>query len=216
LGKRAARIVSGDKHKLVVGLLGGIGAGKSAVARLLVEHGAAEIDSDRLNADELAQPEVVDTLVGWWGEEILEDAGLIDRKAVANRVFGSDAERRKLEAFLHPRIGRQRSRLLAHYQQDPDCRLIVLNSPLLLEAGLDRLCDTLVFVACDRHRRLERVMHTRGWSSEELDRREKLQKPLDSKRNRADHVLENNSSLDRLRNQAHNLFIKLLSCDLEA
>ena len=216
MGKRAARIVSGAEHKLVVGLLGGIGAGKSTVAQFLVERGAAEIDSDRLNSEELAQPEVVQTLVGWWGEEILEDSGGIDRKAVANRVFRSVAERRKLEAFLHPRIGRRRARLLARYQQDPDCLLIVLNSPLLLEGGLDRLCNTLVFVACDRKRRLERVMRTRGWSSQELDRREKLQKPLDWKRDRADHVLENSTSLDGLRNQTHNLFLKLLSRDLEA
>ena len=208
--------MSGGEHKPVVGLLGGIGAGKSTVAQLLVERGAAEIDSDRLNTEELAQPEVVQTLVGWWGEDILQGSGEVDRKAVANRVFGSDAERRKLEAFLHPRIGRRRARLLARYQQDPDCRLIVLNSPLLLEAGLDRLCDTLVFVACDRRRRLERVRRTRGWSSEELDRREKLQKPLDWKRDRADHVLENNTSLDGLRSQTHNLFLKLLSRDQEA
>ena len=208
--------MSGGEHKLVVGLLGGIGAGKSTVAQFLVERGAAEIDSDRLNSEELAQPEVVQTLVGWWGEEILEDSGGIDRKAVANRVFRSVAERRKLEAFLHPRIGRRRARLLARYQQDPDCLLIVLNSPLLLEAGLDRLCDTLVFVACDRKHRLERVMGTRGWSPQELDRREKLQKPLDWKRDRADHVLENSTSLDGLRNQTHNLFLKLLSRDLEA
>ena len=208
--------MSGGEHKPVVGLLGGIGAGKSTVAQLLVERGAAEIDSDRLNTEELAQPEVVQTLVGWWGEDILQGSGEVDRKAVANRVFGSDAERRKLEAFLHPRIGRRRARLLARYHQDPDCLLIVLNSPLLLEAGLDRLCDTLVFVACDRRRRLERVRRTRGWSSEELDRREKLQKPLDWKRDRADHVLENNTSLDGLRSQTHNLFLKLLSRDQEA
>lgn len=208
--------MSGGEHKPVVGLLGGIGAGKSTVAQFLVERGAAEIDSDRLNTEELAQSEVVQTLVGWWGEGILEGSGEVDRKAVANRVFGSDGQRRKLEAFLHPRIGRRRARLLARYQQDPDCRLIVLNSPLLLEAGLDRLCDTLVFVACDRKRRLERVRRIRGWSSEELDRREKLQKPLDWKRDRADHVLENNTSLDRLRSQTHNLFLKLLSRDQEA
>lgn len=216
MGKRAARILSGGKHKLVVGLLGGIGAGKSTVAQLLVERGAAEIDSDRLNSEELAEPEVVQTLVDWWGEGVIEDSGGVNRRAVANRVFGSDAERRKLEAFLHPRIGRRRARLLARYHQDPDCRLIVLNSPLLLEAGLDGLCDTLVFVACERKRRLERVVRTRGWSPQELDRREKLQKPLDWKRNRADHVLENNTSLDRLRSQTHNLFLKLLGLDQEA
>lgn len=208
--------MSGGEHKPVVGLLGGIGAGKSTVAQFLVERGAAEIDSDRLNTEELAQPDVVQTLVGWWGKDILEGSGEVDRKAVASRVFGSDAQRRKLEAFLHPRIGRRRARLLARYQQDPDCRLIVLNSPLLLETGLDRLCDTLVFVACDRQLRLERVRRTRGWSSQELDRREKLQKPLDWKRDRADHVLENSTSLDRLRSQTHNLFLKLLSRDQEA
>ena len=87
------------------------------------------------------------------------------------------------------------------YREDDAVRFIVLDSPLLVEARLDRICDAVVFVEASDAVRLQRVRETRGWSEAEWIQREKTQNALDKKRSRADHVVVNNSSdLDELRN----------------
>jgi len=95
-------------------------------------------------------------------------------------------------------------------RSDPAVRLIVLDSPLLYEAGLADACDAVVFVEADRDVRRARVQAARQWSEQEFDRREKSQAPLDSKRRRADYVLDGNSGLDELRHQVKHLISRIL------
>lgn len=198
-------------RKPIVGLAGGIGSGKSEVARLLAGLGAAIISSDELNRQELENKEVKDTLVHWWGPAILRKDGTIDRQAVSRIVFSNEAERSRLEALTHPRIAQHRLRLLEQFQSDPAIRMIVIDSPLLYETELDRLCDSVIFVDSDVETRVERVRVTRGWSREELERREKFQRPLDFKRARADHVCINNSDLGTLRQTVEAIFSRIVS-----
>jgi len=196
-------------------LLGGIGSGKNTLAALLADVGAAVIDADALNDEQLRHPDVVGQLKRWWGPSVQKADGTVDRSILADLIFSDDSKRRQLEGFLHPRITLRREELQSAYQRDPRYGIIVINSPLLLEVGLDRICDALVFIETDRDRRLERVRTTRGWSEAELDRRENLQYPLDTKRNSADYVVDNNACLDRLRSQVQELYPKLLGCDPE-
>ena len=197
-------------HKPVIGITGGIGSGKSTVASAFADAGCAVINSDDLNSQQLADPEVIAELTGWWGEKILTESGTLDRKAIASVVFQDPSQRKRLESFLHPRIARESDRMLAEFRATPSVRAIVLDSPLLLEAGLDAKCDTVVFVDADDQTRLSRVVRSRGWSEDQWRQREKSQFALDKKRTRADHVLANNSSdLDELRSSVDDILQSL-------
>lgn len=197
-------------RKPVIGIVGGIGSGKSLVAEAFRELGAAVIDSDRLAHAELNSSEVQAELRKWWGDGVFNDSGLVDRRAVGRIVFRDPAELKRLEQLLYPRIELVRKRTMASLEDDPAVRAFVLDAPKLYEAGLDRSCDAVVFVDADREVRLIRLRESRGWSSDELQRRENLQDPLDSKRARADYVVSNNSSPGELRRQVIRVFELIL------
>ncbi len=198
------------KRKPIIGLAGGIGAGKSLVAKILTECGAGLIDSDAIGRALLAEPEVADTLRGWWGEEIFDAEGRVDRRRVGDKVFADSVQRARLERLLYPRIAREREAAIARYEADPAVGAIVLDSPLLFESGLSRVCDTIWFVEAEEAVRVRRVADSRGWSRAELDRREQWQKPLELKRANADYILVNNSDMDDLRLQVVHLFQRVL------
>ncbi len=197
--------------KLVIGLAGGIASGKSVVAGTLEELGAGIIDSDALVTEELKSPEVIETYRSWWGDRVCSPEAGIDRAALADIFFVDPEQRARMEAFLYPRLERRRRRMMRAFARDQSITAIVINSPLLYEVGLDKECDVVVFVDCQRRRRLQRAANTRGWTKQEFDRREKLQKPLDIKRKTADYIVENNSTAGALRSQVANLFDRLLS-----
>lgn len=196
--------------KPIIGLAGGIGSGKSMVARILGSLGAAVIESDDLAHQELLDPEVIRTLRGWWGDSILGAGGEVQRGKLAARVFSDPEARARLEALLHPRVARRRELLLQAFQADPSACAVVLDSPLLFETGLNERCDVVLFVEAEPAVRAERVGRARGWSAEELHRRENLQAPLDKKLSGADHTVVNNSDEDDLRLQVVRWFNRLL------
>ena len=189
------------EHKPIIGLAGGIGAGKSMVAKILTESGVGLIDSDAIGRVLLSAPTVIETLKAWWGDSILDADGRIDRQRVGDMVFEDPVQRARLEQLLHPLIVREREALIEQFEADPDIRAIVLDSPLLFETGLNCRCDVVWFVDAERETRTRRVATSRSWSGEELHRREKLQKPLDFKRAKADYNIVNNSDIDDLRHQ---------------
>jgi dephospho-CoA kinase len=175
-----------------IGLAGGIGAGKSRVAALLAELGCVVSDSDADARAVLADPEVIATLRSWWGDEVVGVDGAIDRGKVAGRVFTDVEERRRLESVLHPRIHERRAARFA--AAPPDTRAFVIDAPLLFEAGLDADCDAVIFVDASRPTRLARVAANRGWSDEELARRESAQWPIDRKRSLATLIIDNTTN----------------------
>ena len=199
------------RKKPVIGLAGGIGAGKSSVARLLESLGAAVIDSDRMTHEQYGDPEVKAVLRGWWGESVCPAGGEVDRRAVGNIVFHDPSQLARLEGLLYPRLARCREGLIAGYETDPQVRAIVLDAPKLYEAGLHELCDAVIFVDADWAARVERVAAARGWTEDELRRRENLLNPLDRKRTIADHVVVNHSSIGALRSEVERVFSSVLA-----
>ena len=188
-----------SSSKPIIGITGGIGAGKSTVARILSELGCFVVDSDDLARQALLDPIVVETLVQWWGREILDPQRQIDRRAVAKIVFARPDERKRLESLVHPWIEKRR---LAMFAAAPDTApALVIDAPLLVEAGIDEQCDAVVFVNSDRSTRLDRLAQNRGWSEQELNQREESQLPLDAKRTRADYVIDNDGDLTSLTEQ---------------
>jgi dephospho-CoA kinase len=183
----------------VVGLVGGIGSGKSEVARAMAEEGCLVCDSDSLARQAFNDPQVRAAILGWWGDRVTAPDGAIDRSKVAAIVFGDPAERRRLEALTHPWIEARRERLFA--SPPPGTRALVIDAPLLLEAGLGSRCHVVIFVDCPTEMRLERVRKVRGWDAAEHARREAAQWPLDQKRAAAHHVIRNDGSPESLRAQ---------------
>jgi dephospho-CoA kinase len=145
--------------------------------------------------------EVHAAIRGRWGDGVFNDRGHADRTAIAEKVFGSSAdattERRFLEELLHPRIGR---RLEAERQEfaAAGSPAVVLDAPLLLEAGWQAMCDVVLMVDAPRETRLARA-RARGWTEAEFNQREASQWSVDKKRRAADVTINNDGSEAELR-----------------
>lgn len=192
--------------KPVVGLIGGIGAGKSLVADRLRRLGALVVDADQAGHETLLDPDVVARLRKEFGDSILADDGRIDRGRLAKIVFGDESRRRVLESIVHPRMVERFREEIARAAADERTPLVVLDAAVLLEAGWDALCGLVVFVDAPRSARIERLRRSRGWNEEELGRREAAQWPLERKRARADVVVRNDSDPDACRDAVDRLF----------
>jgi dephospho-CoA kinase len=199
-----------SRRKPVIGIAGGIGSGKSLVARQFESLGCAVIDADQLSHQVLTEPAVREELVKWWGPEILDASGNLDRKAIGRRVFNAPEELRRLENLVHPRVHALRAALRAKYDADPAVVAVVEDCPLLYEVGLDKQCDVVVFVAARPEVRLERVKSKRGWTEEDLKSREKNQEPLDIKAARADHIVENSESQSQTYHQVRQILLEII------
>lgn len=176
----------------IIGIAGGIGAGKSTVARLFEQLGCCLIASDEMIAAAYTHPAVKRAVVERFGEGVLDPAGQVDRKRIAAIVFRDADQRHWLEKLLHPVANQARMQVMEQAANDPSVSAYIWDSPLLFEARLDELCDTVVFVdapAADRRARTA----NRGWDADELDRREGAQLPLEEKRRRSGHVIANST-----------------------
>ncbi|HEX5471265.1 MAG TPA: dephospho-CoA kinase [Lacipirellulaceae bacterium] len=185
-----------------IGIVGGVASGKSLVAKMLVEAGAALLDADRTGHAVLTDDAAVhQALVNRWGDSILASDGAIDRGAVARRVFAQSqsgvADRKFLEELLHPRI-RQRLMQERDKAQAAGKPAVILDAPLLLEAGWGPMCDIILMIDSPRDLRLERA-DSRGWNEAEFDRREAAQWTPDEKRQLAHIVIVNDGTPEELR-----------------
>ena len=178
-----------------VGLTGGIGAGKSEALAALERLGAATLSTDAVVHELYGDPEVRDAMVARWGPDVAP-GGTIDRSAVASRAFGDAEERGWLEQQLWPRVGeRMAAWREAELAREPPPRALVVEVPLLFEAGMDAAFDATVAVVADEAVRAERA-GARG--HEGLDERTKRQLTQDEKAARATHVVENSGTLEQL------------------
>ncbi len=181
------------EEPLVVGVLGGIGAGKSEVAAALARRaGGRVVVADTLGHEALRQAEIRDALVARFGESILEK-GEVDRRRLAAIVFANKDDLAYLESLTHPWIRRRLDEEVRRSREE-SVPLLMIDVPLLLEAGWADVCDRLVFVDASPEVRLERVRTSRGWSADDLRKREMSQLPLTRKRSVADHIIDNSFS----------------------
>lgn len=199
------------RQKPIIGLCGGIGAGKTRVAREFESLGCLVISSDRLNHEVLCHPDVLATLREWWGNDVADADGEPDRRRIAQIVFSDPVQKQRLEALVYPLIAQRRAAMIQGVEDSSAIIAIVIDSPLLFESNLDRECDTVVFVDASAARRTERLRQERGWNAEELQRRERWQTPLREKRSRAEFVLDNNGPDERLRPQVADILQRILA-----
>jgi len=187
----------------LIGILGGVASGKSTVARMLAELGAAVLDADAAGHQVLHRPEIEQALRARWGTEVFGPDGRIDRARVAQIVFSpppeGPAERAFLEGLLHPEIGRLLTDQVLGLAAS-GAEVGVLDAPLLLEAGWDKLCSRLIFADAPRDVRRRRAL-ARGWSLEDFEAREAAQESPARKRRCADVVINTSGPLEQTRDQ---------------
>jgi dephospho-CoA kinase len=196
----------------VIGVVGGIGAGKSRVSEALAARGAFVVDADHVGHALLDQKPARELVAQRFGEAILtpkptgEDTDpqaaphepSVDRKALGALVFADPSARHDLEVILHPRMRATFLRAIDRAMRRPRYTAVVLDAAVLFEAGWDNLCDLILFVDASDAMRLARVRETRGWTESDLQAREAAQWTLDRKRSRSTQVIPNQGSLDQL------------------
>lgn len=185
-------------RKPVIGLVGGIGAGKSAAAEAFAKRGGRIVAGDPAGHAALLDPEIRARVMSRWPAAMSRD-GVIDRKTLGRIVFADPAQLEELEAIVFPWIEDRLRQEIAAAQAEPAVRFVVLDAAIMLEAGWQRVCDKVVFVDVPRAMRVKRVAE-RGWNPEDLDRREGTQMALADKQARADAVLTNTAGMDELQN----------------
>ncbi len=195
----------------IIGLIGGVASGKSFVAGEFARLGATVLDADRAGHETLREPAIVAAAVNRWGEKILGTDGQVDRKRLAAIVFDKSptgrAELSYLEHLTHPRIGERLQEQLRQAAQ-ANCRVAILDAPVLLKAGWDQFCDRIVFVDASSERRLERAL-ARGWSENDFNDREAAQESLKFKAERADDSIDNSGTAKQTREQIERLWHNL-------
>ena len=204
----------------IVGLTGGIGSGKSTVARFLAEMLGQKtllLDADAEVGTLLADERVSLEVANIFGERVLRPDGLLDRRIIAGLVFDDPGElhldskanravpafsgnyTRELERIIHPAVRLLLFNKLRVLEQTGLPVWAILDAPLLLESGLDQACDFLLFVEVEGAERQRRACARHGWEAEEWEARESAQIPLETKKSCADAILANTGDLEALR-----------------
>jgi dephospho-CoA kinase len=187
---------------LRIGLTGGIGSGKSAIAKALEDLGAFVIDTDILAREAVApNSDGLREIARTWPHVVR--TGALDRQALGAVVFGNPAERERLNAILHPHIRRRAMELEAFAKPG---QLIVHVVPLLFETGYDRLVDKTVVTIAPVEQRISRIMARDGIDEASVRARMAAQIDPERARERADYVVENDGDLIHLRDRTRELY----------
>ena len=193
------------QSKPIIGLVGGLGSGKSRVAAAFHQHGGVLITADALGHEALEQPDILARVAQRWGARVVDEKGIADRKRLGAIVFASPVERANLELLVFPWIEGRIREQIAKAQADPKIPFVVLDAAIMLEAGWNNVCDRIVYVHAPRAVRLERLLTYRGWSAVDVANREAAQLPLAIKASRAHVAVDNSGSVEKTQEQVDTL-----------
>ena len=192
------------------GLTGGIACGKTTVAGYFRELGAHILDADVLGHELLMPGEpAYQEAIKRFGDRVLDLTGAVDRRKLGSVVFSDARERQALNAILHPRIIARIGELVRDQQSRNPQALVIVDAPLIYEAGIAADFRKVIVVWCRPEQQLERLMAKTGLSREEAERRIMAQMPSDEKRRRADYVIDSTGSREQTREQARALYLEL-------
>lgn len=180
---------------LILGVTGGIGAGKSTVSEILKRnYGAAIIDTDRISREilEIGAP-AYEQVREVFGREYLAQDGAVDRKKLAELVFSDTSALKKLNSITHPAIHRETKRRLAEAEG-----IAVVDGALLIEAGFYQMVDQLILVTAQLETRIDRIIHRDGCTRQQALDRIASQMNDEEKKPYADIVVDNSLGLEQL------------------
>ena len=192
-------------EKPIIGILGGIGSGKSTVAAEFAKLGCKVIDADKIAHELLDSKTVKEEIVGLFGEAVLDSFGRIERKKLAGVVFASGDKLDSLNGVIHPLVLARTEELIEQYNRQNQVKAIVLDMPLLVEVGWAKRCDRLIFVDCEQKIRAERAKKE-DFDENQIKIRENFQISLDNKASVADNMVDNNSDFSALVRQVADIF----------
>ncbi|PIQ84847.1 MAG: dephospho-CoA kinase [Candidatus Omnitrophica bacterium CG11_big_fil_rev_8_21_14_0_20_63_9] len=195
---------------VVIGVTGGIGTGKSTVAGMFKQLGAVVLDADVI-ARQVMEPKRLAwrQIVKAFGEEILNQDETIDRQRLAEVVFHDPQRRAQLERIIHPQVLRTMREQVQRLRKSRRVKTVVLDVPLLLEAGAQRGVDAVVVVTATPEVQRQRLKRKFGWTDEDIDARVHAQWALSAKVALADHVVDNADGVEHTRTQVKQLWNKL-------
>ena len=199
-----------SKPMVVIGVTGAIGTGKSTVARMFNELGANVLDADAM-AHEVMEPnrlawrEIVKT----FGRDVLNADQTVNRKRLATLVFRDVQRRERLEAIVHPRVIKAIAQQVRRLARSRRTRAVVVDVPLLVEVGAQKLVDVLVVVTAPPDIQRTRLKDRQGWSDEEIRARIDAQWELSAKVALADYVVDNSDGVDATRTQVKRIWNQL-------
>jgi len=194
----------------VIGLTGGIGSGKSTVARMFGALGVRWADADDV-ARQVVEPgtQALRAIADHFGESILQGNGELDRAALRQKVFEDPEQRRWLEGLLHPIIRQELIRQLS--PEDYNLPYVMLVSPLLLETNQHELVERIVVVDVPEETQINRTMARDGNSREQVERILAAQMPRAARREKADAIINNAQPLERVEASVHALHQRFLA-----
>lgn len=194
---------------MIVGLTGGIAAGKSTVSQMFKDLGAYLIDFDEL-AREVVKPgkRAWQKIVEYFGNDILNEDLTLNRQKLGELVFHDPKKLRKLNEIVHPEVFREDQRITDEILSKNPRALIIKDIPLLTEAGAQKLVEKIIVVYASSQTQLERMIE-RGFNEEEARARIDAQAPLEEKLKYADFIIYNDGPLEDTRKQVAEIYLKL-------
>lgn len=201
----------GGDSVLRIGLTGGIGSGKSTVAKMLVELGAVLVDADAISR-QLMEPgsSVLEAVVAEFGADILDAEGRLNRQVLAGLVFADDSARERLNGIVHPAVRAESARQVEQAQAQPGFTGVVVEDiPLLAETGQAHRFDAVIVVETELAVRLERLTKVRGMSEEDARARIAAQATGEQRREIATWTVDNSGSLEETRAQVERIWQKI-------
>ncbi|RAK10515.1 dephospho-CoA kinase [Halanaerobium saccharolyticum] len=194
---------------MIIGLTGGIASGKSTAAEYLAQKGARIIDADQISHQISQKGEK-----GWqlvvdeFGEEILKKDGEFNREKLGEIVFSDPDKRKRLESLLHPLIIYEMKEQAHQYLKNDE--IVVFMAPLLYEAGLARFCDQVWVISCSEENQIKRLEKRNNLNQEEALKRINSQMSLEKKKEKADVIIKNNSTIEALKSKLDLYWEKVL------
>ncbi|MCP4259862.1 MAG: dephospho-CoA kinase [Planctomycetes bacterium] len=192
-------------EKPIIGILGGIGSGKSTIAAELAKLGCKVIDADRIAHELLDESIVREKVADLFGQAVLDSSGKIDRVKLAKAAFADEQMLESLNRIIHPPVLKRTQELIEKFESQNQVKAIVLDMPLLVEVGWHKKCDKLIFVNCGKKLRLQRAKKM-GFDKNQIKIRENFQISLDNKVSLADNTIENNSDFSAIVRQVTEIF----------
>ena len=191
----------------VIGITGGVGAGKSSVMAILERNTKSVI----MIADEIAKKMIepdsscYNDIVGLLGESVLNPDGSVNRERMAKLIYEKEELRQRVNALIHPAVNEYIKAVITREREAGECEFVFVEAALLIENGYDRICDELWYVYASEEVRKERLIKTRSYSSEKCDAIMKRQLSEETFKSKCTEVIDNNADEDTLEIQIKKL-----------
>lgn len=192
---------------MILGLTGGIGTGKSTVAKMLREKNIPVVDTDSISKEIIEYPEIIEKIKAEISSKIFNNENKLDRKKLSEIVFENKDKLKKLNEIMHPVILKKMWDEVEKLKKD--YKIIVVDIPLLFEINMENEVDKVLLIYSSKEIQIKRIMNRDGRSREEAIKIINSQMPLYKKREKSDYIIQNNDSLEKLKKNLDKVVQKL-------